>query len=169
MEMMPENQVSGFWETTMLLTRVWAAAAMLLAASVLITGPGWFAPQAGLRAAGADNASAEPRPELASGEANAVRLPAEAVATLGIQTGLAKRRGVEKPRELVLAGSLAFDPARVSRVHTLVAPATVVEIAKVPADRAGRAEFAEIGTGARVKKGELLAVLQSPGVAAKQS
>jgi cobalt-zinc-cadmium efflux system membrane fusion protein len=135
--------------------------AVLLAAGVLAQWTGRFAPQAGLRAEERKKAG----PQLVPGEPDAVRLPAETVVKFGISTGVAKPRGAARPGELVLPGSTALDPARLSRVRSRIGPATVVEIAKVPVD----GEIAEIRAGTVVKKGQLLAVLQSPEVAAKKS
>jgi cobalt-zinc-cadmium efflux system membrane fusion protein len=124
---------------------------VLLAAALLAAWTGRFAPRAGLRAEEAKKAG----PELVSGEPDAVRLPAETVGKLGIATGAARPRGAARPGELVLTGSLVLDAAGVARVR-LTLPATVVEVP-------------DIAPGTRVKKGQLLAALQSLDVAAKKS
>jgi cobalt-zinc-cadmium efflux system membrane fusion protein len=135
---------------TMLLTKLWNGAAVLLTASVLIAVTGRLVQQAR-----AGTGGEEPRPELMPGNTDAIRLPAEAVAKLGVCIGEAKPRGPARPRLLILPGSLAIDPGRVSRIRTRVSPAEVVEIA-------------DVVPGSSVKKGALLVVLRSLDVAQKK-
>src|SRR5262249_44172933 len=82
-----------------------------------------------------------------------------------------------RTRPLVMPGSTALDPTRLTRIRALFAPspssAKVIEIAKVPEDpehsgKAGTVER-EIRSGDRVKKGDLLAAFHSVDVGNKKN
>jgi len=107
----------------MFLTKVKLLAGVLLAVTVAALGVGLF----GQRLL-ADKARAAP--ELVAGDPASLRLPADMVAPLGIQTAEVQPRGARQPRSLRLAGSLALDPERLVRIRSHVTPAEVVEIGK---------------------------------------
>jgi cobalt-zinc-cadmium efflux system membrane fusion protein len=89
--------------------------------------------------------------------------------------GIGDAEPVEPPtktRPLVMPGSTALDPSRVSRVKTRF-NAEVIEIAQVPEDptvsKSLQTVFREIRTGDKVKKGDPLAVVYSVDVGGKKS
>jgi cobalt-zinc-cadmium efflux system membrane fusion protein len=112
----------------------------------------------------ADKAGAEEAPALVRGSGDGVRLPPDLSAKLGIRSAEVKARAVQ-PRVLVLAGSLALDPDRLTRVRCRFAPAEVIEIGKPEGKEAGR----PLRPGDKVRKGQLLAVFSSAEVAQKKN
>jgi cobalt-zinc-cadmium efflux system membrane fusion protein len=99
-------------------------------------------------------------------------VPEEVRKALGI--GASKAAALPtKVHPLVLSGSTAFDPARLTRIRIRFTPAEVVEIAKVPDElsriQAGRTEHRELHSGDEVHKGDLLAVVYSVDVGQKKN
>jgi cobalt-zinc-cadmium efflux system membrane fusion protein len=89
--------------------------------------------------------------------------------------GIAEAAPAEPPkttRPLVMPGSTALDPSRVSRIKTRF-NAEVIEIAQVPEDptvsKSMQTVFRELRTGDKVKKGDTLAVVFSVDVGGKKS
>jgi cobalt-zinc-cadmium efflux system membrane fusion protein len=115
--------------------------------------------------------------ELVEGEANALQVPEGVQKSLGIRNGKEERVAVARvptrTRPLVLPGSTALDPTRLTRIRARFAPAEVVEIARVRdpelPGRSGKSEFRELRSGDTVKKGDLLGVFYSVDVGSKKN
>jgi cobalt-zinc-cadmium efflux system membrane fusion protein len=111
------------------------------------------------------------------GVPHTILVPEEARVALGIRKNKVDRVAVARvptaTRPLVLSGSTAFDPARLTRIRIRFTPAEVVQIARVPdelsRDQAGRTEIREIRSGDEVRKGDLLAVVYSVDVGQKKN
>ena len=125
---------------------------------------GAFGAGAGLLAQpGADQIAIPDNPQLVTGHENALRLPPDMLARVGIQAAVVRQREVP-PRLLKLAGSLAIDPTRLARIRSRVG-GQVVEIGKWD----GPGEERDLRVGDRVKKGQLLTVLRSKDLGEKKS
>jgi cobalt-zinc-cadmium efflux system membrane fusion protein len=146
----------------MVLTKLKAAAAVLLVLAALGVGAG-LCTQRLL----ADKPQVE-EPVLVRGT-DGVRLPTALVTKLGVQTVEVKAREA-RPRVLRLLGSLALDPTRLLRIRVRFAPAEVMEIGQVTdRTRSVRADSREFRAGDRIKKGDVLAVFSSPDVGGKKN
>jgi cobalt-zinc-cadmium efflux system membrane fusion protein len=143
----------------MIVTRLKTVAAVLLAVGMLGIGAGLSAQRLLADKQGPDEA-----PALVRGSGDGVRLPPNLAAKLGIQAAEVKARAVQ-PRVLVLMGSLALDPDRLSRVRCRFTPAEVVEIGK----SAEKDDNRPLRPGDKVHKGQLLAVFSSADVAQKKN
>jgi membrane fusion protein, heavy metal efflux system len=110
-----------------------------------------------------------------SGQAHTVEVSEDVAATLGIRKGERDSVAVAQPptmmRPLVLPGSTALDPTRLSRIRARFAPARVVQIAQVWDRNAktGHTEFRELRPGDRVSKGDLLGIFYSVDVGSKKN
>jgi cobalt-zinc-cadmium efflux system membrane fusion protein len=144
---------------------------LLLGAVVVLLG-GWMPFKA---------ASQSERPAPAPSKTATVELVADQPYTLAVPEDVRQALGIgdaapteppKKNRPLVMPGSTALDPSRVSRVKTRF-NAEVVEIAQVPEDpsvsKSLQTAFRELRTGDRVKKGDPLAVVWSVDVGSKKS
>jgi membrane fusion protein, heavy metal efflux system len=140
----------------MFMTKVKLAVVVLLTLGLAAVGAGVFTQ--GVRADKPDLAG----PELVAGNADALRVPAERLAPLGIRIADIRQREAQ-PRILRVVGSTALDPDRMVRVRSRVS-GEVVEIGKVA--EAGVEQL--IRAGARVRKGQLLAVVWSKDVGEKK-
>jgi cobalt-zinc-cadmium efflux system membrane fusion protein len=106
-----------------------------------------------------------------------ILVPDEARDALGIRKNkidqVAVARVPTEKRPLVLSGSTAFDPARLTRIRIRFTPAEVVKITEVPdelsRDQRGRTEYRELRSGDAVHKGDLLAVVYSVDVGLKKN
>jgi membrane fusion protein, heavy metal efflux system len=108
--------------------------------------------------------------ELVPGSPDSLRVPADVVRALQIQTAVARRP--TQTRSLVLAGSLAIDTNRLAHVHTRFA-GEVVELGmvadQISGTNGGQVPTRPIRFGDRVEKGQLLAVLWSTDLGEKKS
>jgi cobalt-zinc-cadmium efflux system membrane fusion protein len=136
----------------MRMTRLKATAALLLIVCVLGAGGGFAARRA---LAGEGPAG----PELVPARGAGLRLPPEMPARLGLQIGEVRAR-TAPPRVLDLIGALAVDPDRLAHVRSRFA-GEVIEIGPATPGTKGPA----LSVGDRVKKGQLLVVLWSKGLA----
>jgi cobalt-zinc-cadmium efflux system membrane fusion protein len=109
--------------------------------------------------------------ELVSGMPYTIAVPEDVRKALGI----AEAAPAEPPkttRPLVMPGSTALDPSRVSRIKTRF-NAEITAITAVPEDptvaKSMQTVFRELRTGDRVKKGDTLAVVYSVDVGSKKS
>jgi cobalt-zinc-cadmium efflux system membrane fusion protein len=143
----------------MALTKLKTVAAVVLVVGALSLGAGVC-----LQRAFADKPGNEGVPVLVRGTGDGVRLPPDMPAKVGIQVAEVKPRAAA-PRVLQFAGSLAIDPEHLARVRCRFAPAEVVEIGKTDGED-GKQELRERD---KVRKGQLLAVLSSAGVAQKKN
>jgi cobalt-zinc-cadmium efflux system membrane fusion protein len=137
---------------TMWLTKLRIAAVVLLAVVVTGTGVGLFVEQVL-----AEKPDAAAGPTSVPGQPGALRLPADMLTRLGIQSSEVRPRAASV-RRLELAGVLAIDPDRMVHVGSRFA-GEVVEVGGVALPRAGD----------RVKKDQLLAVIWSKDVGQKKS
>jgi cobalt-zinc-cadmium efflux system membrane fusion protein len=149
---------------------------MLAAFLVIVTGvsvPGLFA-SAGEPSMVAPSSAGV---DLVPGMPHTLTLSEEVRVTLGIRKDgvdqVAVARVPTGMRPLVLSGSTAFDPARLTRIRIRFTPAEVVKVAEVP-DETSRAhmrptEFRELRSGDEVHKGDLLAVVYSVDVGQKKN
>jgi membrane fusion protein, heavy metal efflux system len=144
----------------MVLTKVKAAAVVLLVLGALGLAAGLSAQRVG-----AEKPEADEAPALVPGSGDGVRMPAAALAKLGVQVAEAKPRPAAKARVLQLTGTLAIDPDRLARVRCRFAPAEVVEIGRPE----GKGEDRPLRLGDKVRKGQLLAVVSSIAVGAKKN
>jgi cobalt-zinc-cadmium efflux system membrane fusion protein len=144
---------------TMVWTKLKTAAVLLFVAGVLGVGAGLSTQRLA-----ADRPGAEEAPALVRGSGDGVRLPLNLLAKLGIQAAEVKARAAQ-PRVLVLQGSLALDPERLTRVRCRFAPAEVVEIGKPGGEEGNR----PLRPGDKVRKGQLLAVFSSADVSRKKN
>jgi cobalt-zinc-cadmium efflux system membrane fusion protein len=115
--------------------------------------------------------------ELVPGMPHTVTVPEDVRLTLGIRKdGVDRGAAARVPtgtRPLVLSGSTAFDPARLTRIRIRFTPAEVVKVAEVP-DEPSRyllrpTQYREIHSGDEVRKGDLLAVVYSVDVGQKKN
>jgi cobalt-zinc-cadmium efflux system membrane fusion protein len=119
--------------------------------------------------------SAAPSISLVPGRAHALQVPDEVCAALGIRKGQRESVAVAQAptmmRPLVLPGSTALDPTRLTRVRARFAPARVVQIAQVwdRSSKTGQTEFRELRQGDRVSKGDVLGVFYSVDVGSKKN
>jgi cobalt-zinc-cadmium efflux system membrane fusion protein len=104
--------------------------------------------------------------EAVPGNPNALRVPADVHRTLGIQTAVVDR--ARTPHPLELAGSLAFNPDRLARIHTRF-PGEVVEIGPYEGPGDGLASHRPLRFGDPVKENQLLAVVWSRDLGEKKS
>jgi RND family efflux transporter MFP subunit len=137
----------------MVLTKVKAAAAL-----VLVLGALGLAARLSAQRSGAEKPATNETPALVRG--NGVRLSPAMLAKLGVQVAEVKPRPDANVRVLRLTGTLAVDPDRLTPVRCRCVPAEVIEI--------GQGKDRPLRVGDRVRKGELLAVLESTEVAAKK-
>src|SRR5262249_10439275 len=144
----------------MVLTKVKTAAVVVLVLGALSLAAGLSAQRVGAEKPAADEA-----PALVRGSGDGVRIPAAAPAKLGIQVADVKPRSVAPRRVLQLTGTLALDPDRLARVRCSCAPAVVVELGRPE----GQGEEQPLRVGDKVRKGQLLAVVDSSEVGAKKS
>jgi cobalt-zinc-cadmium efflux system membrane fusion protein len=143
----------------MILTKVKTVALGLLVLAFLGLGAGLYVQQVLAEKPGGDEA-----PALVSGSGDGIRLPAEVVVKLGLKAAEVKPRGEAKARVLQLSGSLALDPEGVKRVRCRFTPCQVLQIGKPEGADGGRT----LRVGDRVRKGQVLAVLDSPDAAQKK-
>jgi cobalt-zinc-cadmium efflux system membrane fusion protein len=148
----------GVWRA-MMLTKLKTAAALVVLVGALSLGVGLCLPQAFADKPGPDGA-----PALVRGTGDGVRLPPEMLAKVGIQVAEVRPRPAPT-RVLQFPGSLALDPERLHRVRCRFAPAEVIEIGKTEGEDGKR----ELRAGDKVRKGQVLAVLLSAGVAEKKT
>jgi cobalt-zinc-cadmium efflux system membrane fusion protein len=144
----------------MVLTKVKVAAVVLLSLGALGLAAG-LSTQRVL----AEKPEADEAPALVRGRGDGVRMPAEALAKLGIQVAEVKPPPSAKARVLQLTGTLAIDPDRLARVRCRFAPAEVVEIGRPK----GKGEDRPLRPGDKVRKGQLLAAVDSIEVGAKKN
>jgi cobalt-zinc-cadmium efflux system membrane fusion protein len=104
-------------------------------------------------------------PAFVRGTGDGVRMPAEAPAKMGLRVSEVRPRAAANARRLRLVGWLAIDPERLFRVRCRFTPAEVVEVGQTSEQGQAR----ELQSGDTVRKGQLLAVLESADVAAKTS
>jgi cobalt-zinc-cadmium efflux system membrane fusion protein len=111
--------------------------------------------------------------DLVEGMPHTLSVPEEVRTSLGIRKGgkdvVALAVTPNETRPLVLPGSTAFDPARLSRVRARFAPAEVVEIGKVIDRSTGRTEDRELRPGDPVRRGDVLGVFYSVDVGSKKN
>ena len=143
----------------MMLSKLKTTFAGLLVVGVLGLGAGL-----GSKRVVAEKGEAEAKPVLVRGS-DGVRLPADLLTKLGIQSAEVKSRGPARPRVLELPGSLAIDPKRLMRIRCRFAPAEVIEIGQIEE----KGEERELRPGDKVRKGQRLAVLRSVEGGAKKS
>jgi cobalt-zinc-cadmium efflux system membrane fusion protein len=84
---------------------------------------------------------------------------------VGIRTAEVKLRDTARPWILQFSGTLAIDPAQLTRLRCRFVPAEVVEIGKFQGKDADR----ELRAGDRVRKGQLLAILRSAEVGLRKT
>jgi membrane fusion protein, heavy metal efflux system len=144
----------------MVLTKVKTAAVVLLVLSASGLAAGLFTQRVLAAKAESDEV-----PALVRGSCDGVRMPAEALAKLGIQVAEVKPRAAVRAQVLQLNGALAIDAERLSRVRCRFGPATVLEIGAPEGKDAAR----ELRAGDKVRKGQLLAVMESSEVGAKMN
>ncbi|HKI38151.1 MAG TPA: sigma-70 family RNA polymerase sigma factor [Gemmataceae bacterium] len=113
----------------------------------------------------AEKPGAEEAPALVRGSGDGVRMPAEAPAKLGLQVAEVKPRAAAKAQLLSFTGSLAIDPDHLSRVRCRCPAAEVIEVGKADGKDGSR----DLRAGDKVRKGQVLAVLESSEVAAKKN
>lgn len=101
--------------------------------------------------------------ELVAGNEDTLRLPANVIKALNIQTAIAQSAPPPDPLELV--GSLFLDTNRLARVHARFA-GEVVEIGQIM-DSSGKSRRVQLGD--RVQEGQLLAVVWSKDLGEKKS
>lgn len=102
---------------------------------------------------------------------DAVVLTPGAVERLGIQTALVEV--AKQPERIILPGSLALDPNRLTRVRVRF-PGEVIAVGQVrdqetDGPRVGQTVFRQLQVGDRVEKGDLLAVVWSKDLGEKKS
>ncbi len=156
---------------TMVLTKLKLAAVVVLLAGVAALGAGLVTQQ--VRAEKPNPAAI---PELAAGDADALRLPAGMLAPIGIRVAEVRQRGAQKPRILRLPASTALDPNRLTRIRSRVS-GEVLAIAKAVSGESleigntfrVKTESQELRPGSMVRKGQLLALIRSPDVGSKKS
>jgi cobalt-zinc-cadmium efflux system membrane fusion protein len=111
------------------------------------------------------------------GMPHTILVPEEAREALGIRRNkvdlAAVARVPTEMRPLVLSGSTAFDPGRLTHVRIRFTPAEVVQITRVPdelaRDQGGRTQYRELRSEDEVHKGDLLAVVYSVDVGQKKN
>jgi RNA polymerase sigma factor (sigma-70 family) len=135
---------------TMLFTRVSLTAVLVLLLGVLGVGVGLCRP-----GGPGDKVGPGETPQLIPSRGDAVRLPANHPIRAGLPLAEAVAR-IPEPRVLRLPGSLALDPQGLARVRCRFSQAEVIETPR------------ELRPGDRVRKGEVLAVVHSKEVGAKQ-
>ncbi len=95
--------------------------------------------------------------------------------TRAAKDNLTPAREPEQMAPLVLSGSTDLDPAHVHRIRLRFTPADIVEIAKIKARSDDPARFEsveeerELRPGDEVKRGDVLAVVQSVDVGSKKN
>jgi cobalt-zinc-cadmium efflux system membrane fusion protein len=143
----------------MVMSKMKLAAGVVLLLGALGLGTGLCVQRGLAQRPGADEA-----PALVRGS-DAVRLPADMPAKLGLRVAEVKPRAAARPPVLRLSGSLALDPDRLTRVRCRFAPAEVVEVGKAEGEGANR----PLRPGDKVRKGQLLAVFHSTTVGQKKN
>jgi cobalt-zinc-cadmium efflux system membrane fusion protein len=143
----------------MMLTKMKAAALLLFVLGSLGLVAGLSTHRVWAEKSGADEA-----PALVRGSGDSVLMAAAARAKLGIQVAEVKSRPPAKARVLQLTGVLAIDRDRMTRVQCRFAPAEVVEIGRPE----GKGEDRPLRPFDKVRKGQLLAVLESTEVGVKK-
>jgi cobalt-zinc-cadmium efflux system membrane fusion protein len=148
---------------------------VIVAAGIVVTGVALYGPR-GLSALGKDAekqpiTKSRPAVELVEDMHHTLYIPERVRKAMGIKDSVPAQAPTQgKP--LVMPGSTALDPARVTRIRTRF-NAVVNEIPKVvDGDRrmtSGETAFREIRPGDKVKKGDVLAVVWSIDVGSRKS
>ncbi len=114
---------------------------------------------------------------------DAIQLPTDMSAKLGIQIGEVRPREAIKPRVLQLTGSTALDPTKLVRIHSPMSRCEVIDVGKPEEgihlapqqeDKSQKLELKSKGTrelrpGDKVSKGLILAVLDSTDIGQKKN